>query len=396
MDRPKVSYFPKLKDTTISSELDACEVIERIKNPESRVQETIRALREAKTKNQADTLKKSLPAVTWSGLFTKRKKDALSKYSGLLCADLDHVNDPPAIVAKMKAFPFIFAAFISPSGTGVKVVFRVGDNPHDHGRTFDGIDAFLRRELGHAPDPQAKDLPRLCFISHDPNAFLNPDATPFPIEPQTEANVVTQIHRYAVNADTQVVIGSGSFAVSPTDNFEWVNPHLPTAPHQTHRLMFDLARAALTQEKKLGRVFSTKETKAIFDHWHQSSDPMFLSQPRSVYFIEFLLKRHGAKKPLDEGTLQTVWEKAKTKPPPPETEDLPDLARQLASLCRELSTVRDPFFLSNRSAAALLGVDAMAVNRSLQMLCGLRVLECVEKGKLADRKASEYRYHGSP
>jgi hypothetical protein len=392
MDRPKVSYFPNLTDPKPSRELDACEIIQRIKNPEPRVQGIIRELRRATTKATADRLKKTLPGLTWSGTFTKRAKDALCKYSGLLCADLDHVNDPPAIVAKMQTFPFIFAAFISPSGTGVKVVFRVGDNPTDHGRTFNGIDAFLRGTIDHAPDPQAKDLPRLCFLSHDPNAFLNADANPFVLESGAKAAAVTQTHRHAVNSETQVVCVEDAFGVT----WEWVNPHLPTAPHQTHRLMFDLARAILTQEKKLGRVFSTKETKAIFDYWHQSSDPMFLSHSRTDYFREFLLKRHCAKKPLDEGTLQTVWEKAKTKPPPPETEDLPDLARQLASLCRELSTVRDPFFLSNRSAAALLGVDAMAVNRSLHMLCGLRVLECVEKGKLADRKASQYRYHGNP
>lgn len=396
MDRPKVSYFPKLTKTTVCSELDACEVIERIKNPESRVQETIRALREAKTKGDADTLKKSLPAVTWSGLFTKRKKDALSKYSGLLCADLDHVNDPPAVVAKMQAFRFIFAAFISPSGTGVKVVFRVGDNPDDHGRTFDGIDAFLRRELGHAPDPQAKDLPRLCFLSHDPNAFLNPDATPFPIEPQTEANVVTQTHRYAVNADTQVVIGSGSVAVSPTDNFEWVNPHLPTAPHQTHHLLFDLARALLTQEKILGRKFNMAETKATFDYWHRSSNPMFLSHTHADYFSEFLQKRSQTTKPLDEGTLHAAWETAKAKPLPPETEGLPEIARRLAALCRELSIGRSTFYLSNRSAAALFEVDPMKINRFFHSLIGYGLLECVEKGQLAHRKASEYRYHGKP
>src|SRR6266481_2213574 len=42
-----------------------------------------------RAKQAAADLKKQLPAVLWSGTFSKRANDGLIQHSGLLCADLD-------------------------------------------------------------------------------------------------------------------------------------------------------------------------------------------------------------------------------------------------------------------------------------------------------------------
>src|SRR6266480_4350066 len=79
-----------------------------------------------RAKLAAGELKKQLPAVLWSGTFTERKNDALVKHSGLICADLDSLNGNLADVrGKLSESPYLWALFTSPSGDGLKAVFRV-------------------------------------------------------------------------------------------------------------------------------------------------------------------------------------------------------------------------------------------------------------------------------
>src|SRR2546427_809630 len=80
-------------------------------------------------KDSVAPLKKTLPGVMWSGRFSSREKPAVEKllaHSGLLCADLDDLGDRLADVrAKLKASPNLWAMFLSPTGKGLKAVFRV-------------------------------------------------------------------------------------------------------------------------------------------------------------------------------------------------------------------------------------------------------------------------------
>src|SRR5688572_16112185 len=54
------------------------------------------AIREAYARNDTktgDSLKRSLPAILWSGTFSKRTADALIQHSGLVHVDLDKLGD---------------------------------------------------------------------------------------------------------------------------------------------------------------------------------------------------------------------------------------------------------------------------------------------------------------
>ena len=56
-----------------------------------------------KAKEAIGELKKQLPAVLWSGTFSKRANDALLQHSGLLCADIDDLNGQlPVVRAKLE------------------------------------------------------------------------------------------------------------------------------------------------------------------------------------------------------------------------------------------------------------------------------------------------------
>lgn len=135
--------------------------------------EQIHALRSA-IGDERDRLKKHLPAFLWSGKFSQRNKGGLIQHSGLICADIDKV---PERIAELhdtaQSDPHAVAAFVSPTGTGLKIVFRADD--------FNAVRTHVASHYKAQVDEAAKDVSRLCFVSHDPAAFYNADAVPLEV-----------------------------------------------------------------------------------------------------------------------------------------------------------------------------------------------------------------------
>ena len=122
--------------------------------------------------------KRSLPAFLVSGT-AKSRKEPLA-HSGLLQVDLDKLNGTmPEVRAKVQADPHVAFGFVSPSGDGLKLGLRIdGDR---HAESFAAAEAYFRETYGVAIDRAVKDRLRLCFVSHDPDLWQNPDAVPLPI-----------------------------------------------------------------------------------------------------------------------------------------------------------------------------------------------------------------------
>ena len=70
-------------------------------------------------------LKNSLPGITFCGTFTSRKKENLKQGSGLAILDFDKLNDAYQFKNDLKSNDFIMAAWISPSGNGVKALVKI-------------------------------------------------------------------------------------------------------------------------------------------------------------------------------------------------------------------------------------------------------------------------------
>jgi hypothetical protein len=82
-------------------------------------------------KKEANELKNKLPAIAWAGQLADRKK--LQEHSGLLCIDIDGTGAGTRdAIGALRNHPSVYAAFMSPSGNGVKVVFRVPTNESRH------------------------------------------------------------------------------------------------------------------------------------------------------------------------------------------------------------------------------------------------------------------------
>jgi predicted transcriptional regulator len=145
--------------------------------------EQIAALRKA-IGDEADRLKRTLPAILWTGKFTSRKNGGIENFSGYLCADIDKV---PKRIGELhdtaRSDRHAAAAFVSPSGTGIKIVFRVpvAADAKQHQQNFNAVRAHVAKIYNAAVDEAAKDVARLCFVSHDPAAFFNAEAVPLDV-----------------------------------------------------------------------------------------------------------------------------------------------------------------------------------------------------------------------
>ena len=82
---------------------------------------------ESSSKEEADSLKKSLDGITFSGIFDEncnRAEKGLKDYTGLMVLDLDklEVDEVNLLFEKVIKIPHTLMAFLSPSGKGIKII----------------------------------------------------------------------------------------------------------------------------------------------------------------------------------------------------------------------------------------------------------------------------------
>lgn len=133
--------------------------------------EAIRRIKEGSSKDLIalirggqQELKKNLPCILFSGKFIKRKIDGISEQSNLICLDFDKVDGNWK--EYLKQFHFIYAAWVSPSGNGVKALVKLATN--DHLGHFNA----LCKDFPNL-DKSCKDISRICFESYDPDIYVN-------------------------------------------------------------------------------------------------------------------------------------------------------------------------------------------------------------------------------
>lgn len=158
-----------LKSTTLSK-VYAVIVSDRYKP----VTSNLRALKDKK-EHTACKIKK-LDYVTFSGEFKTRSVVGLIKHSGLFCIDLDELEDTEAIKSKVIDLLPPSLMFVSPSGNGLKLVYKINISEAEHLQYYDAFEVFFNERLGVAIDDKCKDVPRACFLCHDSEAYFNDNA----------------------------------------------------------------------------------------------------------------------------------------------------------------------------------------------------------------------------
>lgn len=172
MEQFTFSFFTNCRAIIPAENITLFQFIERIKSDQYKQQ--IEALRATQGEAEQKKLKQSLPAATVSGIFSHRKADRLTNHSLIICLDFDALHAPGEFKGKVCALPFVLAAFISPRGNGCKVLVHIDGN--DHKGSFISLRDRLKAITGEDADESGKDVCRLCFVSYDPEAYLNPSA----------------------------------------------------------------------------------------------------------------------------------------------------------------------------------------------------------------------------
>jgi len=168
-----------IKNTTL---VEAMEMIAngKVKNDV----EQARAYLEKGDKGMYDKVKKKLPGITFAGTFKgRRKSDYLDTYSKLVILDLDHIEGDPQILKKTAAGDSnTLAAFVSPSNDGIKILVKVNSDKEHHKVALDQVADHYERLLDTPVDRSGKDLARLCFLSFDPDIYVNYDSQVFEVD----------------------------------------------------------------------------------------------------------------------------------------------------------------------------------------------------------------------
>jgi len=130
--------------------------------------------------------KNKLPAFTLAGTFSPSRLIAnLQQHTGVIHADLDHLSDVLAAKQAISADPRTVYAFISPRGEGLKFGVRTPILPDDpaYKHAWQAVATEYERLYGGVWDRSGKDISRLCYVSYDPDLYVNFNAEVFDVPP---------------------------------------------------------------------------------------------------------------------------------------------------------------------------------------------------------------------
>jgi BT4734-like, N-terminal domain len=187
LSEAEVSLFVNSFHNTPSKTLTLLQAVEAIRTGHYERQiQAIRAILRHQGKAAYNRAKARLKAVTFGGTFAPRRGNAhLHQHSGIIHGDIDYLSDVPPLKQAICQDPRTVYAFVSPSGTGLKLGVRASIVADDAGykHAWQTVSTEYEARYGSRWDPSGKDISRLCFVSYDPALYWNPDAEVFAIPP---------------------------------------------------------------------------------------------------------------------------------------------------------------------------------------------------------------------
>ena len=121
-----------------------------------------------------------------------RSQQHVRGYSDKAMVDIDDLNGKSldTLVARVKADPHTFLAYVTLSGRGLRVVARVEPAPTDartFARAWQTVNDYYARLLGVKVDAQCKNATRMSVLCHDPEVCYRPEAEALVVEPEAPA-----------------------------------------------------------------------------------------------------------------------------------------------------------------------------------------------------------------
>lgn len=134
--------------------------------------------RNKKTKEERDAFKRTLPTACLSGTFSYRDDKSLVTHSEIIAMDIDEVENIESVKDQLKRDKYVFSVFLSTSGFGLRVLFKI--EPNRHKEAFKALCQYIFEKYGVACDTNSS-LSKPYVVSYDPDLYLNPEYRDIPV-----------------------------------------------------------------------------------------------------------------------------------------------------------------------------------------------------------------------
>lgn len=202
--KKRVSLFKRITDVKNPIDYNLDDILEIIRTgTEFDLKKKVQDVRNAKDKDEKDSLKIRIPAATWNGTFENKNKNCLLVYSSYTALDFDHIPEDEIqdFIDSLKKSPHVYAGFRTSSGEGYKAII-LHDNlePLYHDDLYEQLLEYYNCEV---KDTSTRDLARGNYLSYDPDLWINADAVPFHFVPSTsEPKTVVMKTETVIKTDT--------------------------------------------------------------------------------------------------------------------------------------------------------------------------------------------------
>ena len=167
----KITIFKNIKKTSQPFYVDVSKILIRIQEGKSK--DLVKKIRLEKDKSKRNLIKQLLPAICFSGQFTKRNDNSLNIHSGLICLDFDGYTSNKELLQEKERLSknkFIYSVFVSPSGLGLKALVKIPTDVENHKGYF----LALQKHFDSPNfDKTSKNISRVCYESYDPLIYIN-------------------------------------------------------------------------------------------------------------------------------------------------------------------------------------------------------------------------------
>lgn len=169
-----ITIFKSIADTDTPFYREIGSVLHRIKTGKSK--SIIDRVRSEFDKDERNRIKKELPAICFSGEFSRREDKCIVSHSGFICLDFDGFEDDLQLDLKkeeLKEDAYTYSVFLSPGGDGLKVIVRIPPDAERHKGYFNALQKHYDcKEF----DVTCKNLSRVCYESYDPDIHVNEES----------------------------------------------------------------------------------------------------------------------------------------------------------------------------------------------------------------------------
>jgi len=417
LDR-KISRFDGVKAINRSSDYSLREYLGEVRG--TKHENAVAKIRNESCVEKQKVLKTKLPCVTLSGVGDRKAKATATEphfdHSGLLQMDFDLSENPnletKPTIQQLKNDQYVLAFFLSPR-CGIKAIVPIHQSVGQHKDSFEVASSYFRETYGLVADEAPKNHRSLCFLSHDPHAFLReglvlmfaPNAS-LQVQgntvTQTHSNSVTQILRNSEECNSGSVIERVKRAKEIKDKVEkWI--HDPTTPPQLVKLWELYVNRRFTPNlnernkvlcefipfahRRLSRECTMELATVMRQVWDcVCTDPLHqhIREAESLWagcentFMSELNEYELELYHLFDGSMEYL--------------------RSPFRICRDLAfydegkTDIGKFFLGCRDLGIRLGINHKTASKYLLELVNYKIIKVVSAGRMIKRQASEYEW----